>query len=164
MKTNFNFNLNEETSPSDSIVWNHWTGTRNSGKDAVAQAKDIDKTQLSKGHRKRPKKRTWTIETTWNMLHGVEEYAQLKKNGIQKDTVWLHVLRDNFSVTKTQMCSLQVPTAASWRSWSCNGSAAPFKTMWTPYGSFVNVEILIIIWNLIETQIIRSWGFMVKAL
>ena len=44
-------------------------------------------------------------------------------------------------MTKTPTCSLQVPTAAGWRNRSCNGSAAPFKTMWTTYGSFVNVEV-----------------------
>ena len=44
-KTDFNFKerLVEETIPSDSNVWNHWTGDGNSGMDEVAQANGIDK-------------------------------------------------------------------------------------------------------------------------
>ena len=57
-KTDLDFkeNLVEETIPSDTIEWNHWNGNGNTGMDAVAQAIGIDKTQLSDGHRKRPKK------------------------------------------------------------------------------------------------------------
>ena len=57
--------------------------------DEMAQANGIDKTKLSKGHRKRPKKRTWKIEPTWNMIHVIEENAHLKENGIENDTTWL---------------------------------------------------------------------------
>ena len=62
--------------------------------DAVAQANGIDETQLSKG-RKHPKKRTWKIKTTWNLIQEVEERFQLKENGIQTDTVWVPDLGDN---------------------------------------------------------------------
>ena len=44
----FNVSLIEETIPSQSNVWKHWTGNGNSGMNAVAQANDIYKTQLSK--------------------------------------------------------------------------------------------------------------------
>ena len=71
----------------------------------------------------------------------MEWKTELNENGIQNDTVWIHDLRNNLSVTRTQMCSLQVPTAASWRNGSCNVPAAPFKTMWTPNGSFVKMEV-----------------------
>ena len=82
--------------------------------DAVAQAIGIDKTQLSKNHRKRPKQSTWTIEPTSNLLHEMDERAQLNENGLQDDPIGLHDFRDNSSVTRTQMCSLQVPTTLRW--------------------------------------------------
>ena len=71
----------------------------------------------------------------------MEENVLLKENGIQIDTVWLHDLRDNLSVTGTQVCSLKVPSTASWSNMSCNRSAAPFKTMWTQYGNFGKLEV-----------------------
>ena len=73
------------------------------------------------------------------MIHGMEETAQLNENATQDDTIWLHGLRDNSSVTRTQLCSLKVPTAASWSIGSCNGPVAPFKTMCTRYGSFAKL-------------------------
>ena len=76
----FKVSLVEETIPSDSNVWNHWTGNGNSGMDAVRQANGIDKTQLSNGHRKRPEKRTRKSEPNWNPIHGIGENAQLNEN------------------------------------------------------------------------------------
>ena len=67
--------LVEETIPNDSNVWNHWTGNRESGMDAVAQANGIDKTQLSNGHRNRPKKRTWKTERNSNLLQEWKELS-----------------------------------------------------------------------------------------
>ena len=143
-KTDFDFNesLLEETIPSHSNIWNPWTGNGNSGMDAVSQANDIDKTQLSKGHRKQLKKRIWKIEHNWNLIHGMEEGAQLNMNGTpQDDTLWLREFRDNSSVSRMEMCSLKVPTTASWSDGSCNGPAALFKTMWTRHGSFGKLEV-----------------------
>ena len=143
-KTDFDFkeSLLEETNLSHRNVWNHWIGNGNSGMDAVSQANDIDKTQLSKGHRKQLKKRIWKIEHNWNLIHGVEEGAQLNMNGTpQDDTLWLREFRDNSSVSRMEMCSLKVPTTASWSDGSCNGPAALFKTMWTRHGSFGKVEV-----------------------
>ena len=138
----FKVSLVEEIIPSHSNVWNHWNGNGNSGMDAVAQANDIDKTQLSKGHRKQPKKRIWKIEHNWNLIHGMEEGAQLNMNGTpQDDTLWLREFRDNSSVSRMEMCSLKVPTTASWSDGSCNGPAALFKTMWTRHGSFGKLEV-----------------------
>ena len=141
-KTDFDFNesLLEETNLSHRNVWNHWIGNGNSGMDAVSQANDIDKTQLSKGHRMQLKKRIWKIEHNWNLIHGTEEKSQLNGNGTRDDTFWLHDLTDNVSVTRTQMCSLKVP-ATSWSNGSCNGPAALFKTMWTRHGSFGKREV-----------------------
>ena len=143
-KTDFDFNesLVEEIILSHRNVWNTWNGNGNSGMDAVSQANDIDKTQLSKGHRKQLKKRIWKIEHNWNLIHGMEEGARLNMNGTpQDDTLWLREFRDNSSVSRMEMCSLKVPTTASWSDGSCNGPAALFKTMWTRHGSFGKLEV-----------------------
>ena len=113
-KTDFDFNESLLEDLSHRNVWNHWIGNGNSGMDAVSQANDIDKTQLSKGHRKQLKKRIWKIEHNWNLIHGMEEGAQLNMNGTpQDDTLWLREFRDNSSVSRMEMCSLKVPTTAS---------------------------------------------------
>ena len=142
-KTDFDFNesLLEETILSHRNVWNHWIGNGNSGMDAVAQANVIDETQLSNGHRKQSKRRIWKIEHNWNLIHGTEERSQLNGNGTRDDTFWLHDLTDNVSVSRMGMCSLKVPTTASWSDGSCNGPAALFKTMWTRHGSFGKLEV-----------------------
>ena len=142
-KTDFDFNesLLDETIPSHSSIWNPWNGNGNSGMDAVAQANVIDETQLSNGHRKQLKKRIWKIEHNWNLIHGMEEGAQLNMNGIpQDDTLCLREFRDNSSVTRMEMCSLKVP-ATSWSNGSCNGPAALFKTMGTQYGSIGKLDV-----------------------
>ena len=143
-KTDFDFNesLLEETIPSHSSIWNPWNGNGNSGMDAVAQANVIDETQLSNGHRKQLKKRSWKIEHNWNLIQEMVEGAQLNVNGTPQDKpLWLHDLRDNLSRTRMQICSLKVPTATSWSNGSCNGPAAPFKTMWVQYGRFGKLEV-----------------------
>ena len=143
-KSDFDFEVNlvEETIPSQRNVWNHCTGNGNSGMDAVSQANGIDKTQLSKGHGKRPKKRTWKIEPLSNLIHGMAEGAQLNVNGTPQDEpLCLHDLRDKLSVTRMQICSLKVPTATGWSNGSCNGPAAPFKAMWIQYGRFGKLEV-----------------------
>ena len=71
----------------------------------------------------------------------MEENDQLNENATHDDTVWLHEFRDRSSVTRTQMCSLQVPTTTSCSNRSCNGPAAAFNTRWTRYGSFGKLEI-----------------------
>ena len=95
-KTDFDLvvSLVEETIQSNNNVWNHWTGNRNSGMDAVAQANGIEKTQLSHGHCKQQKKRVSTVERILNLRREMEERVQLNENGIQNNTVWLHDLRD----------------------------------------------------------------------
>ena len=67
----FKVSLVEETIPSNNDVWNPRLGNGNSGMDAVAQANGMDKTQLSKVHRKRPKKRAWKFEHPSILLHGM---------------------------------------------------------------------------------------------
>ena len=71
----------------------------------------------------------------------MEENAQLNENATQDDTIWLRKFRDRSSVTRTQMCPMEVPTAASWSNGSCNGHATPFKTMWTQYVFFAKLKV-----------------------
>ena len=154
--------LIEETIQSNDNVWNPWIGNGNSGIDAVSQANDIDETQMSKDHRKQPKKRTWTIETTWTLIQEMDERTQWKENVIRDDTTGLHEFRDRSSVTRTQMCSLKFPTAESWSNGYRNGPAAPFKTMWTQYGSFGKLEVSDNLRSLVENYMIGRWGFVVN--
>ena len=138
----FKVSLVEEIILSHRNVWNHWIGIGNSGMDAVSQANDIDETQLSNGHRKQLKKRSWKIEHIWNLIHGMEEGAQLNMNATpQIDTLWLREFRDNPSVTRMEMCSLKVPTRTIWKNWSCNGPATPFMAMGSQYGSIGKLEV-----------------------
>ena len=109
-KSDFDFEINlvEETIPSSSNVWKHWTGNRNSGMDAVAQANGNDKTHLSKAHRKQPKKRIRTVDRSSNLIQKMEVRAQSNLNGTQDDTLWLpscQDFRDNLSVIRMEMCS-----------------------------------------------------------
>ena len=146
-KTDFDFKVSlvEETIPSNNNVWNPWIGIGNPG-DAVSQAYDIEK-----------------IETTWNLRREMKERAQLNKNGIQNDTHWLREFRSKSSRTGTQLCSLKVPTAASWSNGSCNGPATPFKTMWTQHESFGELEVSVDRLKLVRNpQMIKGWGAVVR--
>ena len=101
--------------------------------------------QLSNGYRERPRKRTWKVEHNSNLLREKEERAQLSVNGENNGTVCLHDLRDNLSVTRTnmcpsKMCSSKVPTTTSWSNGLCNRPAASIKTMWIQHGSLVKLE------------------------
>ena len=149
-KSDFDFNesLLEETIPSHSSIWNPWNGNGTSGMVAVAQANVIDKTQLSNGHRKQLKKRSWKIEHNWKLMQEMAEGAQLNVNGTPQDEpLWLHDLRDNLSVTRMQIRPLKIPTATSCSNGSCNGPAAPFKTMWVQYGRFGKLEVSHDLWE-----------------
>ena len=149
-KTDFDFEVSlvEETIPSNNIVRNPWIGSGNSEMDAVSQANDTDKTQLSNGHRKQLEKRTWKIETTSNLTREMEERAHLNENGKQNDTVWLRAFRGKSSVTRTQACSLNVPTAASWSNGTCNGRLHHSKQCGLSISLSVNWKFLIIDWSL----------------
>ena len=110
--------------------------------DTVAQANNTEEAQWNNGHCKQSKRRSWKIGHNWNLIHGMEEGAHMNMNGTpQGDTLWLREIRDNSSVTRIEMCSLKVPTTASWSNGSCNGPAALFKTMWTQYGSIGKLEV-----------------------
>ena len=50
-------------------------------------------------------------------------------------------------MTRMQICSLKVPTTARWSNGSCNGPAAPFKTMWNQYGRFGKLKVSHDLWK-----------------
>ena len=102
---------------------------------AVAQANCIDETQLSNGNRKQQKK-LWKFERISNLKRELEERAQLNENELQDDTFGLDDFRDNLSMAKTQLCSLNKTTTASWR----NG-ATLYKKMLNQYASFDKLEV-----------------------
>ena len=136
LEKNFNFDfkieLFQETLPNDSTEWSRWTGNGNSGMDAVAQANGIDETQLSRGHRKRPKKRTWKIETTWNMIHGVDENAQWNENVTKADTVSLHDSRDknvNVFFESTNSSKLE-QLVLQWAGWTVQHNVDSVWSFW----------------------------------
>ena len=96
----FKVSLVEETIPSNNDVWNPRLGNGNSGMDAVAQANGMDKTQLSKGHRKRPKKRAGKFEHTSILLHGMVECVQLT-TGILYAKIVIDEFADEISLMET---------------------------------------------------------------
>ena len=109
----FKVSLVEETIPSNNNEWNPRIGNGNSGMDAVAQANGMDKTQLSKGHRKRPKKRAWKFEHTSILLHGMVECVQLT-TGILYAKIVIDEFADEISLMETQLGSSKAqPTTSS---------------------------------------------------
>ena len=163
-KTDFDFEVSlvEEAIQNNNNLWNTWTGNRNSGMDAVALANFIDKTQLSNSQRKQQRKRISTVERISNLRREMEERVQLNEKGIQNDTVWLHDLSDRSSVTKRKCVLLMyqqqhvaatgLAMARLHRSRQCGLSR----------GLLINWKFLMIYGRLIETQMIRSWCFVVK--
>ena len=113
-KFDFDFKviLVEETIPSNNNVWNPRIGNGNSRMDAVAQANGMDKTQLSKGHRRRPKKQARKFEHTSNLLHGMVECVQLT-TGILYAKIVIDEFADEISLMETQLVSSKAQTTTS---------------------------------------------------
>ena len=108
----FKVSLVEETIPSNNNEWNPRIGNGNSGMDAVAQANGMDKTQLSKSHRKGPKKQAWKFEHTSNLLHGMVECVQLT-TGILYAKIVIDEFADEISLMETQLGSSKEQTTTS---------------------------------------------------
>ena len=108
----FKVGLVEETIPSNNDVWNPRIGNGNSGMDAVAQADGMNKTQLSKGHRKRPKKQARKFEHTSNLLHGMVECVQLT-TGILYAKIVIDKFADEISLMETQLGSSKAQTTTN---------------------------------------------------
>ena len=113
-KFDFDFKLSlvEETNPSNNDVWNPRIGNGNSGMDAVAQANGMDKTQLSKGHRKRPKRQAWKFEHNSNRLHGMVESVQLTI-GILYAKIVIDEFVDEISLMERRLGSSKAQTTTS---------------------------------------------------
>ena len=124
----FKVSLVEETIPSNNDVWNPRLGNGNSGMDAVAQANGMDKTQLSKGHRKRPKKRAWKFEHTSILLHGIVECVQLT-TGILYAKIVIDEFADEISLMETRLGSSKAQTTTSSESGPFIGPAVSREEM-----------------------------------
>ena len=124
----FKASLVEETIPSNNNEWNPRIGNGNSGMDAVAQANGMDKTQLSKGHRKRPKKRAWKFEHTSILLHGMVECVQLT-TGIIYAKIVIDEFADEISLMETRLGSSKAQTTTSSESGPFIGPAVSREEM-----------------------------------
>ena len=124
----FKVSLVEETIPSNNNEWNPRIGNGNSGMDAVAQANGMDKTQLSKGHRKRPKKQAWKFEHTSNLLHGMVECVQLT-TGILYAKIVIDKFADEISLMETQLGSSKAQTTTSSEKGPFIGPAVSWEEM-----------------------------------
>ena len=124
----FKVSLVEETIPSNNNEWNPRIGNGNSGMDAVAQANGMDKTQLSKSHRKRPKKQAWKFEHTSNLLHGMGESGHLT-TGILYAKIVIDEFADEISIMETQLGSSKAQTTTSSENGPFIGPAVSWEEM-----------------------------------
>ena len=131
----FKVSLVEETIPSNNDVWNPRIGNGNSGMDAVAQANGMDKTQLSKGHRKRPKKQAWMFEHSSNRLHGMVESVQLT-TGILYAKIVIDEFADEISLIETRLGSSKARTTTSCKIEPCIGPTASWEKVMMQRDSF----------------------------
>ena len=133
----FKVSLVEETIPSNNNEWNPRIGNGNSGMDAVAQANGMDKTQLSKGHRKRPKKQARKFEHTSNLLHGMVECVQLT-TGILYAKIVIDKFADEISLKETQLGSSKAQTTTSSENGPFIGPAVSWEEMMMQLQFFEN--------------------------
>ena len=139
----FKVSLVEETIPSNNDVWNPRLGNGNSGMDAVAQANGMDKTQLSKRHRKRPKKRAWKFEHTSILLHGMVECVQLT-TGILYAKIVIDEFADEISLMETRLGSSKAQTTTSSESGPFIGPAVSWEEMMMQlhfFGKWIKEEV-----------------------
>ena len=139
----FKVSLVEETFPSNNNEWNPRIGNGNSGMDAVAQANGMDKTQLSKGHRKRPKKQARKFEHTSNLLHGMVECVQLT-TGILYAKIVIDKFADEISLMETQLGSSKAQTTTSSENGPFIGPAVSWEEMMMQlqfFGKWIKEEV-----------------------
>ena len=132
----FKVSLVEETIPSNNNEWNPRIGNGNSGMDAVAQANGMDKTQLSKGHRKQFKKRAWKFEPISIRLHGRNESAQLNTTGILYAKIVIDEFADEISLMETRLGSSKAQTTTSSENGPFIGPAVSREEMMMQRDSF----------------------------
>ena len=139
----FKISLVEETIPSNNNEWNPRIGNGNSGMDVVAQANGMDKTQLSKSHRKRPKKQAWKFEHTSNLLHGMVESFQLI-TGILYVKIVIDEFADEISLMETQLGSSKAQTTTSSENGPFIGPAVSWEEMMMQhqfFGKWIKEEV-----------------------
>ena len=139
----FKVSLVKETIPSNNNEWNPRIGNGNSGMDAVAQANGMDKTQLSKGHRKRPKKQARKFEHTSNLLHGMVECVQLT-TGILYAKIVIDKFADEISLMETQLGSSKAQTTTSSENGPFIGPAVSWEEMMMQlqfFGKWIKEEV-----------------------
>ena len=139
----FKVSLVEETIPSNNNEWNPRIGNGNSGMDAVAHANGMDETQLSKGHRKRPKKQARKFEHTSNLLHGMVECVQLT-TGILYAKIVIDKFADEISLMETQLGSSKAQTTTSSENGPFIGPAVSREEMMMQlefFGKWKNEEV-----------------------
>ena len=139
----FKVSLVEETIPSNNNEWNPRIGNGNSGMDAVAQANGMDKTQLSKGHRKRPKRQARKFEHTSNLLHGMVECFQLT-TGILYAKIVIDKFADEISLMETQLGSSKAQTTTSSENGPFIGPAVSWEEMMMQlqfFGKWIKEEV-----------------------
>ena len=139
----FKVSLVEETIPSNNNEWNPRIGNGNSGMDAVAQANSMDKTQLSKGHRKRPKKQARKFEHTSNLLHRMVECVQLT-TGILFAKIVIDKFADEISLMETQLGSSKAQTTTSSENGPFIGPAVSWEEMMMQlqfFGKWIKEEV-----------------------
>ena len=111
--------------------------------DAVAQANGMDKTQLSKGHRKRPKKQARKIEHTSNLLHGMGESGHLT-TGILYAKIVIDEFADEISLMETQLGSSKAQTTTSSENGPFIGPAVSWEEMMMQlqfFGKWIKEEV-----------------------
>ena len=139
----FKVSLVEETIPSNNNEWNPRIGNGNSGMDAVAQANGMDKTQLSKGHRKRPKKQARKFEHTSNLSHGMVECVQLT-TGILYTKIVIDEFTGEISLMETQLGSSKAQTTTSSENGPFIGPAVSWEEMMMQlqfFGKWIKEEV-----------------------
>ena len=124
----FKVSLVEETIPSNNDVWNPRIGNGNSVMDAVAQANGMDKTHLSKGHRKRPKKQAWKFEHSSNRLHEMVESVQLTTGILYAKNVIVE-FADEKSLMETRLGSSKAQTPTRSENGPFTGPAVSWEEM-----------------------------------
>ena len=129
--------------PNNSENCNNWLGNGNSGMDAVAQANPNVYTQLSTGHSKQFEKRAWKFEQTSNLLHGMNEIAQLKTNGILHANMKADEFASEIALMETRMGFSKARTTTSCKIGPFIGPAASWEVMMRQdsFGKWIKEEV-----------------------
>ena len=104
--------------------------------DAVAQANPNAYTQLRNGHRKQIEKRAWKFENASNLLHGMNESAQLNTNGILYAKIVIDEFPDEISLMETRLSSSKAQTTTNSENGPFIGPAVSWEEMMMQLQSF----------------------------